>query len=77
LASTLNPTLHPHWLFLSPLAQISLILEGRDLMEMTHLDLGVPRSLTSAHCSIVSLCISFYLLQKKASLMMAELGTDL
>lgn len=60
-------------LFLPPHPWGSLSAEGRDLMETSHLGLGVPRSLSLC---IMSGNICSHLLQKEASLMMAERGNQ-
>lgn len=61
-----------------PLEQGSLSPEGRDLMETAWLGLSVPKLLTLYIMSgYESLCICSHLLQKEASLMMTEQGTDL
>lgn len=63
--------------FPPPLLQGSLIPEGRDLMETSHLRQSVPRSLTLCTLSSVGLYICSHLLQEEASLRMAKQGTDL
>lgn len=55
--------------------QGSLNSEERDLKEISHLGLRVPRLLHSAYCLVVGLRVCSNLLQKEGSLMMAEQGT--
>lgn len=49
--------------------------EGRDLKEISHLGLSVPRSLALYNVS-ACLCMGFYLMEEEASLMMAEQGYE-
>lgn len=60
---TLFPWRHPPPLalplFLPPLPQRPLSLEGR-LVKPSHLGLRAPKSLTSAHCPVAGLCVSYY-----------------
>lgn len=62
---------------LTPLLHCSMSPEGKDLMQTSRVGLSVPRSLLSAHCPAVGLCICPPLLQEEASLMVGEQGTDL
>lgn len=62
-------------LLLLPLLRGSLTPEGRDLMETSALGLSVRGLPLSVYCLPVGLCMCSHL-QKEASLMTAEKGTD-
>ena len=49
----------------------------RDLMEIPHLGLSVPMSLTVSHCPVPGLGIDTLVLQDESSLILAEQDTDL
>lgn len=55
--------------FLHICPQSSLSLEGRSLIQTSHLCLGTPKSVISAHCSVVGLCVDCHLQQEDISLM--------
>lgn len=54
-------------IFLLPILQGSLILEGKELTEISHSGLTLPRSVTFCSLSSCSLCISSHLSQEEAS----------
>lgn len=70
--SCCHPSLLTLTIFTTLLPHGSLSPEGRGLMKTCRVELSVPRSQTLGFVQFVGLCLSSYLLQEGASLMMVK-----